>query len=458
MRPSTLAARSEHPVVVAQEPEVRVEVAEEKAAVSAEEAPREAARNVPQEPAPGQEVPLAPEAQGMKPWEVLSRGLQLLVARVEQLEQVVHGQDEIIDRQEAIIIEFQGTVEEVQNLRGYLGTVEESFRHLEEEVGKLRGGVDYAVSLVGRHHSAPDAATGSAVKAEAIDHDAVKGFMAALAAFKISGESQARVWEFIASARTAARVYDVLSMDASILGPLFVSASPAAAWFLHTVIGSPQKLTVEHALASLGFRFRDDVQVIEREARDMKQGSSQKVQEWRAQVDMLTSRWSHAQRTSEEPLVPEKDKEAWGRVMDRVFQDHAKRIFSDGLRAEFAAALTLPTLDERHAMAVDIEERLLRAGQTPSVSSILPAPDTLESLSAMVRSLTARTGCFSCGQEGHVARECPKRISRSRCYQCGQPGHLRAQCPKRTAKPGNGSTTTASPSGTQPATSGAPKN
>ena len=93
----------------------------------------------------------------------------------------------------------------------------------------------------------------------------------------------------------------------------------------------------------------------------MKQGSSQKVQEWRAQVEMLTTRWCHAQRTADETLVPEQDKVAWGRVMDRVFQDHTKRIFSDGLRAEFAIALTLPTLDERHALAVDIEERLLRA-------------------------------------------------------------------------------------------------
>ncbi len=59
------------------------------------------------------------------------------------------------------------------------------------------------------------------MKSEPIEHGAVKGFMASLVAFNISGESQALVWEFIASARNDAREYDVLSLDAAILAPRF---------------------------------------------------------------------------------------------------------------------------------------------------------------------------------------------------------------------------------------------
>ncbi len=146
------------------------------------------------------------------------------------------------------------------------------------------------------------------MKSEPIDHGAVKGFMASLAAFNISGESQARVWEFIASAR-------------------------------NTVTGSSQRLTVKQALASLAFRFKDDVH-----------------------------------RTAEEPMIPEADKVTWLHLTDRIFQDHTKRIYSDGLRSEFVGALTLGTLDERHAMAVDIEERQLRSEPIPSVSSVSANP------------------------------------------------------------------------------------
>jgi hypothetical protein len=55
-------------------------------------------------------------------------------------------------------------------------------------------------------------------------------------------------------------------------------------------------------------------------------------------------------------MVPEADKVTWVRVMDHVFQD-----YSDGLRVKFESALTLLTLDERHAMVVNIEERQLRS-------------------------------------------------------------------------------------------------
>ncbi len=100
--------------------------------------------------------------------------MRLLAGRVDELEAVVRKQEGVIDTQESVIIELRGTVEEFRQMV-------DSQR---EELGKLRSGVDYAVSCAGRHHSSPP---------EPIDHGAVKGFMASLAAFNISGDSQARV-------------------------------------------------------------------------------------------------------------------------------------------------------------------------------------------------------------------------------------------------------------------------
>ncbi|KAH7819494.1 RNA-binding region RNP-1 domain-containing protein [Monocercomonoides exilis] len=47
---------------------------------------------------------------------------------------------------------------------------------------------------------------------------------------------------------------------------------------------------------------------------------------------------------------------------------------------------------------------------------------------------SSRTGCYNCGSQDHISRDCPeppRRAPRSvGCFNCGKPGHLARDCPE----------------------------
>lgn len=348
--------------------------------------------------------------------KTLAHGVSLLVERVACLEEVVAVQEA-----ELTVAKSTG----VLNARMILA--------LKERLETLEGASSGSV-------------LGPAVSSSTFDHKKVVAFHQTLSAFQISGDSASRVWEFIMTARQASKLFCMDLYDASILGPRFATGTPAAAWFLQVVVGAAKPPTVAQALDLLAVRFKEDVNIIEREARLLRQGESQKVAEWRAQVDVFVTRWYQAAWATEKELAPHTDQVVVRSLLDRTFAQHGRRIYSDGLRAEFAAALVPDEFEARHRLALDIEERNSRVTPLPSVSTVLKKPttepDLMTSLSALVQSL-ARQVCFFCGKEGHFARECPDRGSKTsrpsgagvKCFQCGKLGHLKRSCPSRGATP-----------------------
>lgn len=48
--------------------------------------------------------------------------------------------------------------------------------------------------------------------------------------------------------------------------------------------------------------------------------------------------------------------------------------------------------------------------------------------------LSSDSDCFTCGQKGHLSRDCPSAESGKECYTCGQKGHISRDCPDADSK------------------------
>ena len=124
---------------------------------------------------------------------------------------------------------------------------------------------------------------------------------------------------------------------------------------------------------------------------------------------------------------------AQARLIDQIEKSSNSTEGATGGSSAQLAAVAEPKVDQMGQMITAMEEltRVVQGLSSPSVAGIQQ-----ENPSNRQRPISGRSGfrgqCYSCGESGHLARNCPSHRSRrnrtSVCNTCGNPGHISKDC------------------------------
>ncbi|XP_024992443.1 zinc finger protein GIS2-like [Cynara cardunculus var. scolymus] len=104
----------------------------------------------------------------------------------------------------------------------------------------------------------------------------------------------------------------------------------------------------------------------------------------------------------------------------------------------FQEAVELVTLAEKDSYVPDASNKILKrkAVNVNESKKIRVSEENIRTSTACVtcgkfhhgECMYGKRVCFSCGQPGHMSKECKTRFT---CYSCGAVGHRSNECPKK---------------------------